>query len=169
MRTRPAIQPRGLGRTPMSEHTAWSRRGLRVPGRAGWPGGGNPRTIPGALCTPFSVPIDASISYCPFISDYVPGADSFEGIYNGNVYADLHVSSTNGGGWTAVSICRQPYTGGAAYCSTAASEQDGTTGVEHLWGPGFATLYGVTVWDYFYVEIDTTETVDQVYGVGYGS
>lgn len=136
--------------------------------RAGWPSG-DPRTIPGVLCTPFTIPIDASASYCPFISDYVSAGDSFEGIYNGSAYADVHVSSTKGGGWTTMSVCRQPYTGAAAYCATAASEQDGTTGVKHLWGPGFASLSGVTAWDYFYVEITTTETVDQIYGVGYGN
>ncbi len=137
--------------------------------RAAWPSGGNPRTISGTLCTPFFSVIDSYASDCPFISDYVSAGDSFDAIYNGGAYADIHVASTNGGGWTAMSICRQPYTGGAASCSTAASEQDGTTGVEHLWGAGFATLSGATPWDYYYVEITTTEAVDQIYGVGYGS
>jgi hypothetical protein len=136
---------------------------------AAWPSG-EWRTLPGPSCTPFTVLVDSSDSYCPFVSDYISDADSFYAGNNGLVYVDFHVFSTRGSGnGTQAEACRQSYTGSAVACGADSSESDGTVGIKHLAIAGFDTIAGTAnTSDYFYVHILTTEDVDQVYGVAYG-
>jgi hypothetical protein len=136
--------------------------------KAGWPSG-QWRTEPGAICTPFTIPIDASAAYCGYVSDLNNDVDAMDGFYNADIYADFHVSSTRNGGWTQVSACYQAYTGGSVVCGAASQEQDGITGAKDVWVSGFKNITGSRDGsDYYFVEIVTTETIDQIFGTAYG-
>ncbi len=135
---------------------------------AGWPSGQD-RTIAGQGCTPFTIrvdPYDTITSLCPYVSDYSPNADSYYALSNSIAYADYHVSSAGSGRATYVSACRQSWTGSAASCGSSGNTSG--TGFKDLGVNGFSYISGSTSTDYYYVEIDTTETIDEILGVYYG-
>jgi hypothetical protein len=128
-----------------------------------WPTGAV-RTLPGNVCKwGFKIdPHDAQLIFCPFISD----SDAAYGGYNGTIYADYHVSSSGAGLSTSSYACRQSYTGSAVTCG--ASSTSTGTGSHDLDVLGFGDIGGTTtVYDYFYLTLSSTETIDSVYGAGY--
>jgi hypothetical protein len=127
---------------------------------ADWPTGGV-RTLPGQTCV-WGFKIDTQPIYCPFVSS----SDSYYAGANGYLYVDYDVSSSVSGETTTAYACHQSYTGSAYVCG----EENGASGTGHhdLGVLGFASLGGTwSIYDYFYVVISTTETIDNVYGVGY--
>jgi hypothetical protein len=148
-----------------------------VDGFAAWPSG-SARTLPGEIgfgsntmitCTPFSIFVDSSTSDCAFVSDWNPDADSMWGGVDAYAYVDFHVSASGSGKWTSISACRQSWSGGAFACGGGAMESDGTPGIKNLGGFGFSSIPGTANEnDYFFMEITTTETIDQIYGTAYG-
>jgi hypothetical protein len=134
---------------------------------AGWPAG-QLRTIAGQSCTPFTIPIDASESMCPFVSDYVSEGDSFLSLDNQTIYIDYLVTSSTPGKWTDISPCRQSWAGGAAVCGAGVTEMDGTTGFKDEGMSGFAGVAGTDASDYYYVDVITTEWINNILGVYFG-
>ena len=127
---------------------------------ATWPTGGV-RTMPGQTCV-YGIKVDTQPIWCPFISD----SDTYYGGSNGTIYLDYHVSASGAGEVTYAAACRQSYTGSTLACGTASSTTG--TGAHDLDVFGFDTISGTpTIYDYFYVSISTSETVDVVYGAGY--
>ena len=133
--------------------------------RAAWPSAGV-RTSHGLACTTFVNAIDNYLSYCPFVSDYASQIDSYYAMSNTTTYLDFHVSSTSVGDSTLVSSCRQRELGTAIVCSTPA--QSVGTGDHDLLVNPFSSIGGpANPYDYYYLSIATTESVDVIYGVSY--
>jgi hypothetical protein len=161
------IKHSSTGRRLAAVALATSVVGFAAGAHAGWPAG-QLRTIAGQSCTPFTIPIDASESLCPFVSDYVSEGDSFLSLDNQTIYIDYQVSSSASGKWTAISPCRQSWTGAAAVCSGGVMEMDGTTGFKDEGMYGFAGVAGTDPSDYYYVSVITTEVIHNILGVYFG-
>ena len=132
---------------------------------AAWPANGV-RSIEGTACTPFVNAIDNFISYCPYISDFSSDADAYYAHDNATTYIDYHVQSTASGDSTTVESCRQRWTGAAVVCGTPTFTSG--TGYHDLGVYSFGTLGGESdQFDYYYLSVATTETVDVIYGVDY--
>jgi hypothetical protein len=131
---------------------------------AGWPSGGI-RTVSGKACTPFRSAVDSYVSDCPYVSDFVSSGDSYFANNVGGIYADLDVASS--GGSTGLSACRQRWTGAAVACTSPAFTSG--TGYQHVYVNPFSSIGGATdQYDYYYISISTTQTVDAIYGVMFG-
>ena len=128
-----------------------------------WPTGAV-RTLPGNVCKwGFKIdPHDAQMIFCPFVSD----SDADYGGYNGTIYVDYHVSSSGVNTSTLGYACRQSYTGSAVACGVSSTTIG--TGAHDLDVLGFSYIGGsTTIYDYFYLTLSSTETIDSVYGAGY--
>jgi hypothetical protein len=127
---------------------------------AGWPSGGV-RTLPGQMCV-WGFKLDTQPIYCPYVSS----SDSYYAGSNQYIYVDYDVSSSFSGASTSAEACHQSYTGSAYVCGQTSVASG--TGHHDLGVLGFASLGGTwSIYDYFYVTIWTSETIDNVYGVGY--
>jgi hypothetical protein len=125
---------------------------------ASWPSGGF-RVISGKDCAYVNA-IDAEIFYCPFVSD----SDSYAGAENTGIYVDYHVS-WNGDG-TVSSACRQSWTGSSVACATG--QWSSGTGNKDVFIDGYSSASGSPdVYDSYYVEIVTFDTVDNVWGLSH--
>jgi hypothetical protein len=105
---------------------------------------------------------------CPFVSDYGDNGDSFLSLDNQTIYIDYLVNSSASGKWTAISPCRQSWTGAAAVCGSGVTEMDGTTGFKDEGMSGFASVAGTDPSDYYYVAVITTEWINNILGVYFG-
>ena len=135
---------------------------LSLEAHAVWPSAGI-RTMTGQMCH-WGFKLDTQPIFCPFVSE----SDTWYAPQQGTTYVDYHVSSSLSGQATTASACRQSYTGTAYVCGTA-SQRSGT-GNWDMFVYGFAFLSGTsTINDYYYVDVSSSETIDVVYGVGYGT
>ena len=156
---------KGLLITALSIAAGGTVGSLSEPAFAAWPSG-SVRTTHGLACTPFVNAVDSFLSYCPFISDYISGSDSHYAPNNASTYVDYHVQSTSSGASTSWSSCRQRWTGASAYCGSTTSTSG--TGYHDLGVYSFGTLGGTyDQYDYYYLSVSTTESVDVIYGVSY--
>lgn len=133
---------------------------------AAWPSGAD-RTIPGQTCTGVPFGIDTHGYDCPFVSDYSATVDTFWGGYNSGIYGDFHIKN---GDNVLVQGCRQSWTGSAAVCANGNEVFESAAGPVDLGAPGFSTITGAaSQWDYFYTYVASvgSDTIDQIYGVGY--
>ena len=127
---------------------------------AAWPTG-SIRTLPGQTCV-WGFSLGAQPIFCPFVSS----SDTYYAGNNSTIYVDYHVSASGTGKQTQAYACRQSYTGSAFACGSTSTAVG--TGPHDLYVSGFANIGGTTtIYDYFYVTISTTETIDAVWGVGY--
>lgn len=128
---------------------------------AAWPSGGL-RVIGGKDCTQWFNFIDDWRAYCPFVSD----SDSYYGADNSSIYVDYQVSGHSSGDDTSLSACRQSWTGSAVGCGTPGGSN--SNGNQDVLIDGYGTVAGSPdVYDSFHVQVITTETVDNIWGLSH--
>jgi hypothetical protein len=138
--------------------------GLTGEASATWPAGGV-RAVSGRACQVTWATPDQTYFYCPFISDSV-----FAATDDPWMYVDYHVGATKGSYHsTQVNACVESWTGSTFTCGD--SSRTSGVGSFDIGLQGFGQFSSTnSIWDYYMVRIvETGETVDNIYGVSYGS